>query len=339
MVLGYKKLTETNYRYYQLTGLTHMKIQIIEKITVSQISDQNEFDINRPYYSDSLEKSIQKNGVISPLSAYTSDDKYFLIDGFQRYRIAKKYNISTFPIIIYNTPQSMEKIIELRYNLITSVNDELNVLQKARFYNLVTNYVKEPLNQTKWLNILNLPRDNSISKINTWSENACLYLIKYNVSYNQIKFFFNLSTDDITFLFNLALSLSIRPVEFLKLSEWLNEYALNENISIKTVLQSNPITCILSNDEINRNQKIVLLKDAIYSQRYPVISEYRHKMETLNKQISTAGAFTVNYDKTFERSGIQLQAAIKNEKDIKKLRESLDNSATIETLIKMLKLI
>jgi len=316
-----------------------MKTQIIEKFPISQISNQNEFDINNPFYSDSLEKSIQSKGVISPLMAIKIDDKYILIDGFQRYRIAKKNKISTFPIYIYSMQQNMEEIIELRYNLLTSVFDELNVLQKARLYNLVIHYVPEMENQAKWLNILKLPHDNRILKITTWPENACHYLIKYNVSFNQIKFFFNLSVDDITILFKLALSLSIRSVEFLKLSEWLSECAQNENISIKAVLQDKSITSILSNNEINRNQKIAQLKDIIYSRRYSVISEYRHKMEILNKQLSTDGAFMVNYDKTFERSGIQLQAAIKNEKDIKKLRDSLDNSANIETLIKMLKLI
>ena len=137
-------------------------------------------------------------------------------------------------------------------------------------------------------------------------------------------------------LFGLAAELSIRPVEFLKLTELLIECALNEELSIQQILEDDPFKQILKDDETNRNQKIIQLKDAVYVRRFPVISQYRREMEMLDKEFHTP-VFKVNYDKTFERSGLQLNAIIKNENDIKKLCEALSKSENTEIIIKMLK--
>jgi hypothetical protein len=315
-----------------------MKTQTIENILISQITYKNDFDINFPYSAESLEESIRNKGVITPLLAYKSEQKYVLIDGFQRFRIAKQLHIESLPLNIIKLADDFEEMLLLRYNLLISVNDDLNVLQKAHFFKLIKTHFGATKSMAKWLQLLKIPKDHQIAKILSWSQNTFRYLIKYNVSYNQIKLFFDFNNDDIEILFNLASRLSMRPVEFIKLGEILNECALNEQSSIKNILEDDLYKQILTNDEINRNQKINQLKDAVYKRRFPVISDYRQRMESLNKQFNSSG-FTVNYDKNFERSGLQLNSLIKNEDDIKKLQEALNNSVNIATLIKMLKLI
>ena len=128
----------------------------------------------------------------------------------------------------------------------------------------------------------------------------------------------------------------MRPVEFIKLSELLNECALNEGISIKEILEEESVNKILFDNEINRNQKTNQLKDIFHLRRFPVISKYRQKMDELNKQFKT-NHFMIYYDKTFERSGLQLNAAIKNAEDIEKLHNALNDSENKGILIKMLK--
>ena len=312
-----------------------MKTILIKNALISEITAVNEYDINYPFYAAPLEESIKKHGVILPLLAYKEDEKYILIDGFQRYRIAQKNRLESLPLQIIDRPENPEEIVRLRYELLNSSTEELNVLQKARVLNLVNKYI--PLEkQNSWIQLLKLPKDNDILKILTWPEQAQQYLIKYSVSYNQIKPFLTFSQKDIEALFNFAAELSMRPVEFIKLSELLNECALNEGISIKEILEEESVNKILFDNEINRNQKIAQLKDIFQLRRSPVISKYRQKMDELNKQIKT-NHFMIYYDKTFERSGLQLNAAIKNAEDIEKFLNALNDSENKEILIKMLK--
>jgi hypothetical protein len=315
-----------------------MRTQVIENIPLSQISSQDEFDINYPYISSSLEKSIRAEGIIIPLTALWDGRKYRLIDGFQRFRIAGKCKINTIPLNIVNPPDEIETLINLRYNLLAAVGGELNVLQKARLYKLLKTQINDPAKIAKWAQRLKLPKDHQVSKILTWGEDAFRYLIKYNVSYNQIKLFFDFNSRDIPFLFALAESLSMRPVEFIKLSELLNECALNEKNNIRDVIGSKEFAEILNNNEINRNQKIAQLKDAVFLRRFPRISKYRMEMDRLNKEFIHP-KFMINYDKNFERSGLQLNALIKNNADIENLRKALSNEKNIGILNKMLNLI
>ena len=313
-----------------------MKTNLIKNTLISEITALNEYDINYPFYSAALEKSIQKQGIILPLLAYKEEEKYILIDGFQRYRIAQKIHLKSLPLQIIDRPENPEDAVRLRYELLKSSTEELNVLQKARILNLVNKHIAASEKQNKWIQLLKLPKDNNILKIINWPEHAQQYLIKYSVSYNQIKPFLNFSQKDIEALFNFATELSMRPVEFLKISELLNECALNEGISIKEILKEDSVKQILSDNEINRNQKTAKLKDIIYLRRFPVISKYRQKMDELNKQFKT-NRFMIYYDKTFERSGLQLNMAIKNAEDIEKLLNALNDSDNKKILIEMLK--
>ncbi len=308
----------------------------VKNVSADQIILNEDFDINAPFIASVLPDSIKKIGIITPLTVFTENESYVLLDGFQRLRVARKLNVKKVPVIIIKQTPSFEELIDLRHELQRSVTEEPNVLQKARIFKLILNYIEDEQKREKWRQRLKLPKGNRILAVLGWPENAQLYLIKYHLSFNQIKTFLDYKKEDIEALFDFAATLSMRAVELLKLSELISEITMNEDKSVKSLLAEEQIKKILNNDEINRNQKTVILKDLFYQRRFPLVSAYRNEMNKLIKNLKKS-AFSVSYDKNFERSGVQLNAQLKNKEDLYNLINALRNSETENLLTEMLK--
>lgn len=91
-----------------------MKNKVIENVSVKLIvpdpnQPRQEFD---PAAMSSLEKSIAKQGILTPLAIEKMDGgKYLLVDGERRYRASTKLGLKEVPAIVYETMDDKERIM------------------------------------------------------------------------------------------------------------------------------------------------------------------------------------------------------------------------------------
>jgi ParB family chromosome partitioning protein len=65
---------------------------------------------------ESLMVSISQYGIQVPLTVYSDDGRYFLIDGERRWRCAKKLNLKQIPAMVQDKPSTLENLL-LMYNI------------------------------------------------------------------------------------------------------------------------------------------------------------------------------------------------------------------------------
>ena len=119
----------------------------------------------------------------------------------------------------------------------------------------------------------------------------------------------------------------------------ISEIALNDSLSIMSILNDDQIISIINDDQLNRNQKILKLKSFLYVWRYPVISDYKKRLNDQLRQLSFEENTHIYYDPSFEKAEIMFSSKLRNVSDLNKLVASFSNKSNIKALQNILELL
>jgi len=109
---------------------------MIENVETSSIDLRYEnYRLKNPKLEGSLLNSISKNGIRDPLFGTSSDNCNILLDGFKRFRCAKKLSIKILPFDIIAEDQALGIIKLIRM----SGNKKMNILEQARLIDELVN--------------------------------------------------------------------------------------------------------------------------------------------------------------------------------------------------------
>ena len=288
----------------------------IEYLKLNSISNDQRFNLNSTFGFKILKDSIVSIGIIYPLLAWKNQGFIILIDGFKRLEIAKSIGITELPFILMSGNLGFEEIIKIRYYNIKQEDAELNAHQKLSILMMLKEADQADQIIKNWQKILNLFNPEKYLNILNWPKIALDYIYNYNVSIKQLQYIISQSSEVITEIFLLAASLSIRIVELSTIVEILSEIALNEKVSIISILNREQIHTLIENRDLNRNQKILKLKKILNEWRYPTIIKYQKQLDDQLKKLSFNENTQILYDKTFEKSNIILSVRLRNSEDL-----------------------
>ena len=288
----------------------------IEYLKLNSISNDQRFNLNSTFGFKILKDSIVSIGIIYPLLAWKNQGYIILIDGFKRLEIAKSFGITELPFILMSGNLGFEEIIKIRYYNIKQEDAELNAHQKLSILMMLKEAGQTDQIIKDWQKILNLFNPEKYLNILNWPKIALDYIYNYNVSIKQLQYIISQSSEVITEIFLLATSLSIRIVELSTIVEILSEIALNEKVSIISILNREQIHSLMENRDLNRNQKILKLKKILNEWRYPTIIKYQKQLDDQLKKLSFNENTQILYDKTFEKSNIILSVRLRNSEDL-----------------------
>ena len=288
----------------------------IEYLKLNSISNDQRFNLNSTFGFKILKDSIVSIGIIYPLLAWKNQGFIILIDGFKRLEIAKSFGITELPFILMSGNLGFEEIIKIRYYNIKQEDAELNAHQKLSILMMLKEADQADQIIKNWQKILNLFNPEKYLNILNWPKIALDYIYNYNVSIKQLQYIISQSSEVITEIFLLATSLSIRIVELSTIVGILSEIALNEKVSIISILNREQIHSLMENRDLNRNQKILKLKKILNEWRYPTIIKYQKQLDDQLKKLSFNENTQILYDKTFEKSNIILSVRLRNSEDL-----------------------
>ena len=288
----------------------------IEYLKLKSISNDQRFNLNSTFRFKILKDSIVSIGIIYPLLAWKNQGFIILIDGFKRLEIAKSIGITELPFILMSGNLGFEEIIKIRYYNIKQEDAELNAHQKLSILMMLKEADQADQIIKNWQKILNIFNPEKYLNILNWPKIALDYIYNYNVSIKQLQYIISQSSEVITEIFLLAASLSIRIVELSTIVEILSEIALNEKVSIISILNREQIHSLMENRDLNRNQKILKLKKILNEWRYPTIIKYQKQLDDQLKKLSFNENTQILYDKTFEKSNIILSVRLRNSEDL-----------------------
>ncbi len=297
------------------------------KISTNKIkSNSSKFNYHYwNYSSDKLNNSIKYSGINNPIVLLQNQKELIPIHGFRRLEIAKKLNISDIPVKIFTDENNLENLF-MESVIENTINNELNIYEKCKIIQILNNYLPD-YNKNYWQKTLEIPLNEKNEKIinsilqfpKEWIE----FFIEKNVPLKRIKTFTKI--DNLELLTKLLpLNISLNRME--QMFQFLFEISQRDEITVKSILDIVNFEPILMDSTIEKQDTIKILYDRIYNLRYPLQSKYLEIVEKKVKELKINNNIKIQYDKTFERSGINFILNIKNKNDLQKSIEWLKNN-------------
>ncbi len=272
--------------------------------------------IQYPDFNNDLFQSIEENGIIHPVYVFKKNKKFFILDGYKRFCVAKKLKLEEIPTIIcyYHS----EKLIFLKYfkinlyrkfneieisNLIFLSNEYFNdqILTKFIFLKLNKKYSKK--NLTNYLSLQNLIDDAKKMLIN----GKLNFLTAINLS--------KIKAEEQQIFINLTNSLKLNSNKQKKCFELLKDLASRNEITLNELIEKNFKKFLFNEYSIENEKKFFEKLIKLHSPDYYT---YIKKFQNYKKEIlkNTKGINIISPD-NFESNILKIEIFFKNEEEMK----------------------
>lgn len=300
-------------------------------VKLSRIDSGDEsFRITTQKNIDNLMDSINNVGLLNLPLLIEKDSGYTVVCGFSRIEACQRLGWAGAEArIIDSDTQRLECI---KYAITdNSLQRPLNLIEQSRSINMLSGFFKDFNILTKELSAMGLPDNQSIIK----KIKKICHLprsVQSGILSNTISLVMALELgrlqqeagESFAKLFEiLKLSLN-KQKEILTL---VKEISLREDISILKVLENNVLQEILTNEDLDRNQRIRKIRIYLKQRRFPVITTAEKEFEKQLKKLKLGNQTKLIPPDNFEGTTYILKFSFTN------LIELKDRKATFDALI------
>jgi ParB family chromosome partitioning protein len=300
-------------------------------VKLSRIDSGDEsFRITTQKNIDNLMDSINNVGLLNLPLLIEKDSGYTVVCGFRRIEACRRLCWTGVEArILYSDTQRLECI---RYAITdNSLQRPLNLIEQSRSINMLSGFFKDFNILTKELSAMGLPDNQSIikkiKKICHLPRSVQSGILSNTISLVmalELGRFKQEAGDSFAKLFEiLQLSLN-KQREILTL---VKEISLREDISILKVLENNVLQEILTNEDLDRNQRIRKIRIYLKQRRFPVITTTEKEFEKQLKKLKLGSQVKLIPPDNFEGTTYILKFSFTN------LIELKDRKATFDALI------
>jgi len=304
--------------------------QKIAKLSLIDSKD-NSFRITTQINVDHLMDSINHVGMLNLPLLVEKETGYKIVCGFRRIEACRRLNWADVEVRIL---ESDTKKLECITYAITdnSLQRPLNLIEQSISINLLYPFFKDVSVMGKELSAMGLPDNPSIVKkikeLCHLPESIQNGILSNTISLAMALELGRLQQDageGFAKLFEtLKLSLN-KQKEILTL---VKEISLREDIPILKVIKNDRVQKILTNEDLDRNQKIRKIRIYLKQRRFPVITAAENKFENQLKKLKLGSGTKLIPPDYFEGTTYILELFFKN------LNELKDRQASIDALIK-----
>ncbi len=300
--------------------------QKIVKLSLIDFKDES-FRITTQKNTDHLMDSIDNVGLLNLPLLIEKRSGYKIVCGFRRVEACRRLDWSDIEVRILDV--DTKRLECIKYAITdNSLQRPLNLIEQSRSINLLYLFFNDVGAMGKELSVMGLPENQSIIKkikelchlpgsvqrgilSNTVSLTMALELGKLQQD----------AGEGFAKLFEtLKLSLN-KQREILTL---VKEISLREDIPILKVIESNILQKILTNEDLDRNQKISKIRIYLKQRRFPVITTAEKEFEKHLKKLKLGNGVKLIPPDNFEGSTYFLKISFKNLIELKDRKASFD---------------
>ncbi|NNK84095.1 MAG: ParB N-terminal domain-containing protein [Desulfobacterales bacterium] len=275
--------------------------------------------------------SIKNVGLLNPPILLKKTSSFQVISGFRRISAYINLDRAKIPARIVASDKKKLECLELAITD-NSLQRSLNLIEQSRSLSKLSEFYTENNQLTKAASVLGLPENPAIiEKI----KNICILPleIQNGVLSNTISLTMAIELGKLKkhegaafaiFFDNFKLSLNKQK----EIITHIKEIAIIENISIINLLTKNYLQEILADQELDRNQKINLIRSYLKQRRFPQITKAEKNLEEKIKQLNLQSNIKLIAPKNFEATTFSLNLQFDN------MGQLGENKTALEKMIK-----
>ncbi|MGD8893686.1 MAG: ParB N-terminal domain-containing protein [Desulfobacterales bacterium] len=304
--------------------------QKIIKVSLIDFNDDS-FRITTRKNIDDLMASIDHVGMLNPPLLIEKKSRYKIVCGFRRTEACRRLGWDDLEARILDS--DAKRIECIKYAITdNSLQRPLNLIEQSTSIHLLYGFFKDVKLLGKLLSIMGLPANPSIIK-------------KIKKLYHLPKF---VQSGILSNTISLAMALELGRLQlevgecFAKLFQTLTlslnkqreilrlvkEISLREDISMLKVIENDDLQKILTNKNLDRNQKIREIRVYLKQRRFPVITTAEKEFEKHVKKLKLGSQVKLIPPDNFEGTTYTLKLFFKN------LIEFKERKANVDALIK-----
>lgn len=165
-----------------------------------------------------LTKSIQENGVLSPILVRKKGDYYEVVSGYKRFYIAKKLHLDTIPAVIRDINDDI-----LIYLVLSRSTHKLhdNILNKTYAFKIISDEYNVSRKDIAMISKISISQVNNIMRLSNLSDEIIQQIKKEKLSYSKARILVNLPKDKQEQYLDLLINkkLSVHDIENLSKRE------------------------------------------------------------------------------------------------------------------------
>lgn len=268
-------------------------------------TDNELFSISRGRKLSESEKISIQNGIIRPIFVIKKEIGYLLISGRRRFEAWKKYRgTEKIPVYQIGNETSQHKILKFIVDDLR-IESELNPFEISAVFNVA---MKMPnFDRQYWWEFLRVKSSVEwFKKIQQLAEMPNLiqnFLIQKVAPIKKCLLFTKLNDDNLSQIEQIV-SLFPGLNVLCEFAEMLFE--IGQKTDVKQISE---ITAILETDSESK-EKIKQIRDVLHTIRYPIWSKNLQKVGDLVSSLENQAE--IRWDRTFEKSGVEILAKIQN---------------------------
>lgn len=282
--------------------------------------DERTYQITTSKDYTGLCRSIKSVGLLIPPVLAFQNNRKIVISGFRRIEACGMLNITELPVRLLPGGTAPATCVQIAIADNTSQRS-LNPIEISRCFNLILNISRDKSEFSQMVGEAGLPSSREyidrmlpLCKMSRSIQNG---LIEGAIALSTA---FRLEALDpisgeflARFLSELRPSLRIQ----LELLENTCEIAIRENLTPVQVLEEESVDVILSNPDLDRNQKIRKLRLLLNGRRFPTLASAKARFEKRVKLLELGSDIQLLPPKNFEDSYFTLQVRFKTREALK----------------------
>jgi len=298
-------------------------------ISLSQINiDDDFFRITTEQQLDDLTRSIKHVGVLNlPYLLEKETGIYTVVSGFRRIEACRRLNWSELEARVFGP--DAERLKCIKYAITDNACQRpLNVIEKSKCINMLYRFHKDIDSLAEALKNMGLSEHSAMLKkikvVYDMSESLQNSILSNTISLAMALELNGLPMDDADGF--ISLFNSLRP-SFNKQREILimvKEIAIREDISVMQVLETPSLENILTNKDLDINQKTRNIRTYLKSRRYPAIASAEQSFQKHLKKLNTRKDMELIPPVNFEGASYTIKLTFKNITDLKDIKSNFD---------------
>ncbi len=271
-----------------------------------------------------------KNGTIRPILVMQKDEKFLLISGKRRFEAWQKYRkTESIPVYQIETAASPQAILQFAVDDLR-IESALNPFEISAVFNLAMKFLD--FDRQSWWDFLQVKSSPKwFEKILLLEEISNLvqnFLIQKDAPMKKSLLFTKLTETNLAQIESI-ISLSPGLNVLCEIAEMMFE------IDQKTDGKQVPNLNAIFETEAESREKIKEIRDFLHSIRYPIWNEKLHEVRDLVSALESSSE--IRWDRTFEKSGVEISAKIQNAEDWEKWQKFFQDENNSEIFKKIVK--
>lgn len=297
-------------------------------VRLSQIqSSDHSFRITTRKDIDNLMASIHNVGLLNLPLLIENDSGYAIVCGFRRIEACQRLDWSRVQARIIDSDTSRLECIKYAITD-NSFQRSLNLIEQARSIYMLSDFFKDLNDLSKELSSMGLPDSptiiEKIKKIYHLPSSVQYGILTNTISLAMALELGKLKEDVVEGFAKLFNILNVSLNKQREILTLVKEISFREDITMLKVLENNTLQKILTNEKLDRNQKIRKIRIYLKQRRFPAITAAENEFERHVQKLKLGSGAKLISPANFEGTTYTLKFFFKNVIELKDRKATFD---------------